>query len=301
MNSLIDIKHLSKKDIKLLFLQADKLKENSKKKNNKILRGKTIANLFFENSTRTLVSFELAAKRLGAHVVNVNLTKSSTAKGETLKDTIQTLQAMGVDAFVVRHSQNHIGKEIQQWLNPNIKIINAGDGNNQHPTQALLDTYTILQHKKNIKDLKIAIIGDIKHSRVANSLIDILHILGNQNINLYGPEKLLPESSQKAIISTNMNQALNNADIIVMLRIQKERMIENTLLNLNDYHQNFGLNRKTLAHANHACIVMHPGPINRNIEISSEIADNAPSVILEQVTNGVLIRQAILVTLLQKT
>ncbi len=301
MNNLIDIKNLSKKDITQLFLKADKIKANSKKKNRKILRGKTVANLFFENSTRTLVSFELAAKRLGAHVVNLNLAKSSTAKGETLKDTIQTLQAMDIDAFVVRHSQNHIGKEIQQWLNPDIKIINAGDGNNQHPTQALLDTYTILQHKKKIEDLKIAIIGDIKHSRVANSLIDILHILGNQNINLYGPDKLLPESSQKGIICLNMKEALNNTDVIVMLRIQKERIADNSIPNLNDYHQNFGLNRKTLALANHACIVMHPGPINREVEISSEIADNTPSVILEQVTNGVLIRQAILATLLEKT
>ncbi len=301
MNNLIDIKNLSKKDITQLFLKADKIKANSKKKNRKILRGKTVANLFFENSTRTLVSFELAAKRLGAHVVNLNLAKSSTAKGETLKDTVQTLQAMDIDAFVVRHSQNHIGKEIQQWLNPDIKIINAGDGNNQHPTQALLDTYTILQHKKKIGDLKITIIGDIKHSRVANSLIDILHILGNQNINLYGPDKLLPESSQKGIICLNMNQALNNADVIVMLRIQKERIADNSIPNLNDYHQSFGLNRKTLALANHACIVMHPGPINREVEISSEIADNTPSVILEQVANGVLIRQAILATLLQKS
>jgi aspartate carbamoyltransferase catalytic subunit len=300
MNNLIDIKNLSKEDIVQLFLKADEIKANSKKKNRKILRGKTVANLFFENSTRTLVSFELAAKRLGAHVVNLNLAKSSTAKGETLKDTIQTLQAMDINAFVVRHSQNHIGKEIQQWLNPDIKIINAGDGNNQHPTQALLDTYTILQHKKKIEDLKIAIIGDVKHSRVANSLIDILHILGSQKIHLYGPQKLLPEHSDKGIICQSMNEALGNADVIVMLRIQKERIADNSIPNLSDYHQNFGLNRKTLALANHACIVMHPGPINREVEISSEIADNTPSVILEQVANGVLIRQAVLATLLQK-
>jgi len=299
MNNLIDIKNLTKDDIYTLFSTADKIRSNSKKKNNKILRGKTIANLFFENSTRTLVSFELAGKRLGAHVVNINLAKSSTAKGESLKDTIQTLQAMDIDAFVVRHSQNHIGKEIQQWLNPEIKVINAGDGNNQHPTQALLDVYTILQHKNNIEDLKISIIGDIKHSRVANSLTDILHTLGNQNINLYGPDKLLPESSKKGIICLNMKEALNNADVIVMLRIQKERIADNSVPNLAKYHQDFGLNRKTLALANHSCIVMHPGPINRDVEISSEIADNRPSVILEQVKNGVLIRQAILARLLK--
>ncbi len=301
MNNLIDIKNLTKQDIAQLFLMADKIKSNSKKKNRKILRGITVANLFFENSTRTLVSFELAAKRLGAHVVNLNLAKSSTAKGESLKDTIQTLQAMDINAFVVRHSQNHIGKEIQQWLNPEIKIINAGDGNNQHPTQALLDTYTILQHKKKIEDLKIAIIGDVKHSRVANSLIDILHTLGNQKIHLYGPKVLLPKQSDKGIICQSMNEVLGNADVIVMLRIQKERITDNSIPNMKDYHQNFGLNRTTLALANHGCIVMHPGPINREVEISSEIADNTPSVILEQVANGVLIRQAILATLLQKS
>jgi len=298
MKHLIDIKQLNREKLLKIIYQANDIKENSSKKNNKILKGKTIANLFFENSTRTLISFELAAIRLGAHVLNVNLGKSSTTKGESLKDTILTLQAMQVDAFVIRHPENNICKHIKKWLKPNVSLINAGDGNNQHPTQALLDVFTILQHKQNIEEIKITIIGDIKHSRVANSLIDALHILGNQQIHLFGPQLLLPETSEKAIICESMEQALKNSDVIVMLRIQKERMAQHNIPDLTSYHQNFGLNRKTLAFAKPSCIFMHPGPINRDLEISSEIADNPPSVILEQVENGVLIRQAVLAGLL---
>lgn len=297
MKHLIDCKNLTSKQISEILVLANTLKKNAKKINIKILRGKTVANIFFENSTRTLVSFELAAKRLGAHVVNVNINKSSTTKGETLKDTIQTLEAMKIDAFIVRHTENKICEEIKNWLKPNTILINAGDGNNQHPTQGLLDIYTILQHKENIKNKKVTIIGDIKHSRVANSLIDLLHTLGNKNIHLFGPSILMPEENNKAIISNSMEHALSNADVIVMLRIQKERMQENNIPDLENYHENFGLHRKTLAYANPGCIVMHPGPINRGLEISSEIANNSPSVILEQVSNGVLVRQAVLTKL----
>ncbi len=298
MKHLIDIKDLSADEIFNVFSQTLEIKNNSKKKNSKILRGKTIANLFFENSTRTLVSFELAAKRLGAHVVNVNIGKSSTTKGETLRDTIQTLEAMQVDAFVVRHTENQICEKIKSWLKSKTVLINAGDGNNQHPTQGLLDVFTILQHKKNTEELKITIIGDIKNSRVANSLIDCLHILGNKNIHLFGPEKLLPVSHDKAHIDTSMHAAIENTDVIIMLRIQKERIQDNNIPDLDNYHSNFGLNRTSLSHAKPSCIVMHPGPINRELEISSEIADSTPSVILEQVQNGVLIRQAVLKLLL---
>jgi len=297
MNHLIDIKHLDSKQIFNILSVANELKENSKKKNSKIFRGKTIANVFFENSTRTLVSFELAAKKLGANVINVNISKSSTTKGEALKDTILTLEAMQIDAFVIRHSENHICEKISTWLKPKTILINAGDGHNQHPTQALLDVYTILQHKKNIEDKKITIIGDIKHSRVANSLIDCLNLLGNKNIHLFGPKTLLPEISENAIICDSMEEALKNSDVIVMLRIQKERIQEHCITDLENYHHNFGLNRKTLSFAKPSCIVMHPGPINREVEISSEIADNSPSVILKQVENGVLVRMAVLTTL----
>jgi len=297
MKHLIDIKKLSVKDILSIISKANKIKNNSKKKNRKVLRGKTIANLFFENSTRTLISFELAAKRLGADVINVNISKSSTAKGETLKDTIQTLESMQIDAFVIRHSDNNIFKHIKSWIKPTTILINAGDGNNQHPTQGLLDVFTILQHKKSIDSLKVTIIGDIKHSRVANSLIDCLHTLGNKQVHLYGPQQLMPSSSKNAIIADSMQSAINGSDVVVMLRIQKERMLQNNIPDLNNYHENFGLHRKTLAHANQGCIVMHPGPINRELEISSEIADNSPSVILEQVSNGVLVRQAVLAIL----
>jgi len=297
MKHLIDIKDLRAKDITSIFSKANKIKSNSKKKNRKVLRGKTIANLFFENSTRTLVSFELAAKRLGADVVNVNINKSSTAKGETFKDTIQTLESMQIDAFVIRHSDNNIFQSIKSWIKPKTVLINAGDGNNQHPTQGLLDVFTILQHKKNIESLRVTIIGDIKHSRVANSLVDCLHLLGNTQIHLYGPQQLMPTSNKKVIVADSMQSAIKGSDVVVMLRIQKERMLQNNIPDLDNYHENFGLHRKTLAHANQGCIVMHPGPINRELEISSEIADNSPSVILEQVSNGVLIRQAVLANL----
>jgi aspartate carbamoyltransferase catalytic subunit len=295
---LIDIKELSNDDILSIVSQANEIAGLSHLQNSLTLSGKTIANLFFENSTRTLVSFELAAKKLGAHVINVNLAKSSTQKGETLKDTIQTLESMQIDAFVIRHSENHICEKIQSWLNSKTVLINAGDGNNQHPTQGLLDVYTILQHKKRIENLKITIIGDIKHSRVANSLIDCLHTLGNSQINLFGPQQLLPTSNNKAIIADSMQSALSNSDVIVMLRIQKERMLQNNIPNLDSYHENFGLNKTTLSYAKPDCIIMHPGPINRGLEISSEIADSASSVILDQVKNGVLIRQAVLKSLL---
>jgi len=300
MNTLIDSKDLDKKSINEILSLAHLIKNNSKKKNRKILKGKTIANVFFENSTRTLISFQLAAIRLGADVINVNINSSSTAKGETLKDTLLTLQAMGVDAFVIRHSENFICEKIRTWLKPSVVLINAGDGNNQHPTQALLDLFTIKQYKKEFKNNKVSIIGDIKHSRVANSLIDTLSTFGNQQIHLYGPRNLLPHASDKAIICQSLQQTLENSEVIVMLRIQKERMAEHNIPDLDNYHQNFGLNKNSLAFANPNCIVLHPGPINREVEIASEIADNLPSVILQQVANGVLIRQAVLARLYLK-
>lgn len=299
MKQLININDLSKENILQFNKIASKLNQNSN--NDKILKGKTVANLFFENSTRTLISFELAAKNLGATVTNVNIAKSSTQKGETLRDTIQTLEAMGIDAFVIRHSENGVFQKIKNWVTQDTILINAGDGNNQHPTQALLDCFTILQHKPDIQNLKISIIGDIKHSRVANSLIDCLHILGNRNTNLFGPKQLLPNQSSKAHICSNLNQTLIDADVIVMLRIQKERMAQNKIDGLDNYHENFGLSREKLKLAKTDCIVMHPGPINRGVEISSELADNSPSVILKQVKNGVLIRQAVLTKLFSST
>lgn len=300
MKELIDIKQLNKQQI-IDFLQtADEIKSSSKKKNRSLLKGKTVANLFFENSTRTLVSFEIAAKRLGAHVVNINIEQSSTSKGETLKDTVKTLEAMEIDAFIVRHSENKICEEIRSWLKPETVLVNAGDGNNQHPTQALLDVYTMLHYKSNLEEQKITIIGDIKHSRVANSLIDCLTILGNQDINIFGPPELLPKNLPNTLVCDSIGQSLDNADIIVMLRIQKERMKLQNIPNLENYHNNFGLNRKNLSFANQGCIVMHPGPINRDVEISSEIAYNSPSVILDQVNNGVTIRMAVLARLLAK-
>jgi len=296
MKKIIDIKHLTKSQIYAIFTKAGELNINAETKT--ILKGKSIANLFFENSTRTLVSFELAAKRLGAHVINVNINKSSTQKGETLRDTILTLQSMGIDAFVIRHSENRICEKIKTWLDPHVALINAGDGDNQHPTQALLDTYTILQHKQHIEKLKIAIIGDIKHSRVASSLIDCLHILGNNNIHIFAPKQLLPSIPNKSIVCKSFEQTVVQADVIVMLRIQKERMAKHNIPDLNNYHNNYGLNTDHLKQAKADCIVMHPGPVNREFEITTKVADGPQSVILEQVKNGVLIRQAVLTNLL---
>lgn len=295
MNHLIDIKNLSKKTIDEIFNIAQII---DKSPHNYQLKDKTIVNLFFENSTRTLTSFELAAKRLGAHVINLNIAKSSTLKGESLKDTLLTLQAMGADAFIIRHSENYICEQIQNWLKPNVRLINAGDGNNQHPTQALLDCFTIMQKKQAIETLKIAIIGDIKHSRVANSLIQCLSTLGNRNINLYDPLTLSPLKQDNVIICHDFESTIKRADVIVMLRIQIERLDQHNIPNIDNYHVKFGLNSQRLKSAQSNCIVLHPGPINRGVEISSRVADGPQSLILDQVTNGVLIRQAVLIKLL---
>jgi aspartate carbamoyltransferase catalytic subunit len=299
MNHLISINDLSQKNIKSIFKKASSIEALNPKKKAKILQGKTIVNLFFENSTRTLISFELAAKNLGAKVITVDLQKSSTQKGETLKDTIKTIEAMGVDAFIIRHSENNIINEVAGYVNPNTKIINAGDGNNQHPSQALLDLYTILEHKKEIKSLKVSIIGDIKHSRVANSLIDILTKAGNSNIHIYGPKTLLPNNINYVNVSDTLNQALENADVVVMLRIQKERIESLCDIDFNNYHRDYGIDRDKIKLCKPDCIIMHPGPFNREIEISSDLADNPPSLILQQVKNGVIIRQSILANLLK--
>jgi aspartate carbamoyltransferase catalytic subunit len=296
MNDLIDIKTLSKESITDIFSIAQTIDNDP---HHHHLRDKTIVNLFFENSTRTLTSFELAAKRLGAHVINLNIAKSSTLKGESLKDTVLTLQAMAVDAFIIRHSENHICEQIRTWLKPHVVLINAGDGNNQHPTQALLDCYTIIQHKQIIESLKIAIIGDIKHSRVANSLIECLVTLGNKNINLYGPSALLPTTKNHTNICQSFESTVSQADVIVMLRIQTERIVQHNIPDIDNYYAKFGLSQQRLKLAQNDCIVLHPGPINRGVEISSQVADGSQSLILDQVSNGVLIRQAVLVKLLE--
>ena len=297
MKHLLDIKDLSKTDLQQLFKQADNIKTESKSDRRNRLSDRQVVCLFYENSTRTLLSFQLAADGLGASVFNLPVKHSSIKKGESFEDTIQTIAAMAPDALIMRHPDNNAHQHIVDLLPNDVHLINAGDGQNQHPTQALLDLYTIRNHKPKFDSLKVAIIGDIKHSRVANSLIDGLSTLGTTNIQLFGPDHLISDqhSNRKA---PDMHTAVDQADVVVMLRIQKERFEQHESLNIDAWFSQYGLDQIKLSCAKKDALVMHPGPINRGIEISSEVADGPQSVILEQVKNGVLIRQAALSLLL---
>ncbi len=264
------------------------------------LHDKTIANLFFEASTRTRVSFELAAKRLGALLINFDSGSSATQKGETLLDTVVTLQAMGVNAFVVRHSKNGTAEFLAQHVKPGVSILNAGDGTRAHPSQALLDMLTIRQHKTDFDQLTVAIVGDVLHSRVARSQLVALQTLGVPAIRLVAPAGLLPPANEVSTVEqyTDLTRGIQDADVVIMLRIQKERMMAGEIPTLEKYHASFGLTAETLKHAKPDAIVMHPGPMNRGIEIDSCVADGPQSVISQQVTNGIAMRMAIMQQLL---
>ncbi len=261
-----------------------------------LLRGKTVVNLFFETSTRTRTTFELAAKRLSADVLNINLSVSATAKGESLLDTIRNLEAMFVDMFVVRHADSGAAHFIAQHVAPHISVINAGDGRHAHPTQAMLDMFTIYHHKQDFEKLKVAIVGDILHSRVARSQIQALKILGVSEIRVIAPETLLPASVTELGVRAfhNLDDGLADTDVIIMLRLQKERMQGAMLPSEHEYFQCFGLTEARLARAKPDAIVMHPGPINRGVEMDSQVADGPRSVILEQVSHGIAIRMAVM-------
>jgi aspartate carbamoyltransferase catalytic subunit len=304
MPHLIDIKNLSSQDIINILNKADDFIVKSKDdaqisyRKSDILKHKTVFNLFYEPSTRTRTSFELAAKNLSATVINLDVANSSVKKGESLKDTILTISAMQADAIIVRHSENNTAEFISEICGNQTTVINAGDGRNAHPTQALLDLYTIRQHKPNIKNLKVAIIGDVLHSRVARSLITALKKLECANINIIAPDSLLPDPpnyfGDHVFIHNDLKSGLMDADVIVCLRLQKERMHYTLILDEQDFFQKYGITTESLKYAKPNAIVLHPGPINRNVEISSEVADGKQSVILEQVSNGVAIRMAIL-------
>ena len=261
-----------------------------------LLRGKTIVNLFFENSTRTRTTFELAAARLSADVLSINIAASSTSKGESLLDTIHNLEAMHVDMFVVRHAISGAGHFIAQNTASHISVINAGDGQHAHPTQAMLDMFTIRQYKKQFENLTVAVIGDILHSRVARSQIQALNILGVKEVRVIAPKTLLPQSAESlgVTIFNSMEQGLVGVDVVMMLRLQKERMTSALLPNEREYFKCFGLTEERLKLAHPDAIVMHPGPINRGVEIESSVADGCQSVILQQVSNGVAIRMAVM-------
>ena len=261
-----------------------------------LLRGKSVFNLFFENSTRTRTTFEIAAKRLSADVINLDIARSSTAKGETLLDTVANLSAMHADMFVVRHSESGAPYLIAQHCAPHVHVVNAGDGRHAHPTQGLLDMYTIRHYKKDFTNLTVAIVGDIVHSRVARSDIHALTTLGVPEIRAVGPKTLVPGDLKDMGVRVchDMAEGVRDADVIIMLRLQNERMSGAMLPSAGEYFKSFGLTPDKLALAKPDAIVMHPGPINRGVEISSTVADGQHSVILPQVTFGIAVRMAVM-------
>jgi aspartate carbamoyltransferase catalytic subunit len=296
---LLGIQTLGPSDITTVLDTAESFYNKSTREIKKvpILRGKTIINLFFEPSTRTLSSFELAAKRLSADIISLNKQSSSVIKGESLKDTIKNLEAMNPDSIIIRHSAAGVPYFATTFCHPH--IINAGDGAHEHPTQALLDALTIRQKKKNFKDLKVLIVGDILHSRVARSNIFLLKKMGARVI-LVGPPSLLPAEFKKfgVEIDYDFDRAIKKADVIMMLRIQLERQEKNYFPSIREYRNLYGLTEKRFRRAKKNAIIMHPGPINRGVEISADMADSAKSVILKQVKNGIATRMAVLYLLL---
>ncbi len=265
-----------------------------------LLRGKSVFNLFFENSTRTRTTFEIAAKRLSADVINLDVARSSTAKGETLLDTVDNLVAMHADMFVVRHASSGapylIAEHLHRIGRSDVHVVNAGDGRHAHPTQGLLDMYTIRHYKKDFTNLTVAIVGDILHSRVARSDIHALNTLGAAEIRAVGPQTLLPTDIEKmgVRVCNDLQQGLKDCDVVIMLRLQNERMNGALLPSAREYFKQYGLTPETLALARPDAIVMHPGPMNRGVEIASEVADGPQAVILPQVTFGIAVRMAVM-------
>ena len=292
---LLGLEGLPKNQIeKILSVADDLLHQKFKLKKSKILRDMSVANLFFEPSTRTRNTFEIAAKRTSAKTINVDLANSATKKNETLMDTMQTLKAMQIDMFVIRHQQNGLPHRVAENIE-GVSILNAGDGINAHPTQALLDMLTIRQHKKSFDSLSVAIVVDIRHSRVARSGIQAMKTLGTTDIRLIAPETLhYKEETPGLERFASLKQGIEGADVIMSLRLQKERMIAADIPDEQTYFDGFGLTSENLKLAKPDAIVMHPGPVNRGIELSSEVADGSQSVILQQVTNGIAVRMAVM-------
>jgi len=261
-----------------------------------LLRGKTVVNMFFEPSTRTRTTFELAAKRLSADVLNINIATSATTKGESLLDTLRNIEAMFCDMFIVRHADSGAAHFIARHVAPHVSVLNAGDGRHAHPTQAMLDMFTIRRHKGDFTRLKVAIVGDILHSRVARSQIHALNILNTAEVRVIAPRTLLPTEVEKLGVQVfhDMDEGLRDVDVVIMLRLQRERMQSALLPSAHEYFQLYGLTEERLRVAKEDVIVMHPGPVNRGVEIASEVADGPHSVILEQVSNGIAVRMAVM-------
>jgi len=292
---LLSIADLTREDIYLVLDTADAMREVAERPIKKVptLRGKTIVNLFYEPSTRTRTSFEIAEKRLSADTLNIAVAASSVLKGETLVDTALNIEAMAPDMIVLRHASSGAGHLLSRVCRS--RIINAGDGMHEHPTQALLDAFTIRQHKRRIEGLKVAIIGDLLHSRVLRSNVLLLSMLGAE-VWVSGPATLVPRGIDRlgVRVSTSVDEAVRDADVIMMLRIQHERMQGAFFPSLREYFNTFGMTRERVERARPDVIIMHPGPMNRGVEIASEVADGEYSVILEQVANGVAVRMAVL-------
>jgi aspartate carbamoyltransferase catalytic subunit len=261
-----------------------------------LLRGRSVFNVFFESSTRTRTTFEIAAKRLSADVINLNVGVSSTSKGETLLDTVYNLQAMDADMFVVRHAQSGAAHLIARHVKPGVAVINAGDGRHAHPTQGLLDMYTIRHYKKDFAALTVAIVGDILHSRVARSQIHALKTLGVPDLRVVGPATLIPAAAERMGVRVchDMLEGIGGCDVVIMLRLQNERMNGALLPSAGEFFKCYGLTPEKLAHAKPDAIVMHPGPMNRGVEIDSAVADGRQSVIMPQVTFGIAVRMAVM-------
>jgi len=295
VNHLLGIKYITEKDIQLIFETADHFKEVINRPIKKVpsLRDITIANLFFENSTRTRLSFELAEKRLSADVINFSASQSSVTKGETLVDTVNNILSMKVDMVVMRHPNPGAGVFLSQHVKAS--IVNAGDGAHEHPTQALLDSYSIRERLGDVAGKKVVIVGDILHSRVALSNIFALHKQGAE-VMVCGPKTLIPKYIHKlgVKVETNLRKALNWCDVANMLRIQNERLDISYFPSTREYVQQYGLTKELLASLDKEIVIMHPGPINRGVEITSEVADSPQSIILQQVENGVAIRMAVI-------
>lgn len=299
---LIQIEGMAAKDIQAILDTAETYIERNRAvdKKHKILGGRTLINLFFENSTRTRTSFELAGKRLSMDVINISASSSSTSKGETLLDTALTLNAMQADAIVLRHASAGAVQLIAEKVDAH--VINAGDGAHEHPTQALLDALTIIRDKGKLKGLKVAICGDIANSRVARSNIHLLKIMG-ASVTLIAPPTLMPTGVANFGVdyTTDMAKGLKDADVVMMLRIQNERMAGRGIASVRDYFMGYGLSYEKLKHAKPDALVLHPGPMNRGVEIDTDVADDINrSAILDQVEMGVAVRQAVLELLLEK-
>jgi len=291
MKHFLDINQLSRQEIITLIQRAVHFKANSAYPS---YPQSPVVNLFYENSTRTRVSFELAAKHLSMPVMNLDMQSSSESKGEIIEDTIKTLAAMGIKLVVIRHEQTGLPKRLAETCGDTIHIINAGDGTHAHPSQAMLDMMTIVEQKPNLEKLKIAIVGNIRHSRVANSLQWICAKLGVGELVLVAPNLWQPSAVHYGRVTTSLQDGLHDADVVISLRVQRERLLATDHLDLASYRRDYALTAQSVAFAKKDAMLLHPGPVNRGVEIDTDVADGPQSYILQQVSNGVFMRMAIL-------